>query len=314
MMLDLRAANDLCRVMGDPTRVRMLALLAHEELTVAELTQVMGLAQSRVSTHLSRLKEASLVQGRRHATATFYFADVDAMPQSARAFWGALRERIDDPLLKTDRERAAVLVSSRDGDDSWSASVAGRMERYYSPGRTWESNARGLLGLTQLGEVLDVASGDGALAELIAPHAKKVVCVDISNKVVNAGKKRLKGYKHVSFLQGDMHRLPFDDRSFDQVLLMNALTYAQDAKKVILEAARVLRPRGLIVGATLLVHEHETAVAPYQHVQLGFQPRTIRKYLEASDMAVSLCEVTHEERRAPHFKIVTFHAQSKKEA
>lgn len=308
-MLDLQAANDLCRVLGDPTRVRMLAVLAHESLSVAELTQVTGLAQSRVSTHLGRLKEAGLVEVRREGTASYYSASAEGRRPEVEAVWRVLESHMDDPLLDSDRERASALVLARDSDASWSASIAGHMERYYSPGRTWQASARAFVGLARLGDVLDVASGDGALSELIAPRARSLTCLDISAKVVAAGAERLARFSHARFVEGDMHALPFADESFDEVLLMNALTYARDPEGVVVEAARVLRPGGLVIGGTLARHRHEQAVTPYGHVRLGFAPDELLRWMSDAGLEVRLCEVTHTERRAPHFEIITLHAE-----
>lgn len=307
--MDLQAVNDLCRVLGDPTRVRMLAVLAHESLSVAELTQVTGLAQSRVSTHLARLKEVGLVEMRREGTASYYSAVERDPGSNAERVWKVVADNLEDPLLETDQRRAAALVEARNSDGSWSGSIAGQMERYYSPGRTWESSARAFLGLAQLGDVLDVASGDGALAELIAPRCRSLTCLDLSAKVVGAGMQRLARFEHATFVEGDMHDVPFEAGSFDQVLLLNALAHAKDPSAVIEEAARVLRPGGTLVGATLASHPHAQVVQPYGHAQLGIAPQLLRELCEASGLSVDLCEVTHTERRTPHFEVITLHAR-----
>ncbi|MCB9645618.1 MAG: metalloregulator ArsR/SmtB family transcription factor [Deltaproteobacteria bacterium] len=307
-MLNLQSANDLCRLLGDPTRIRLLALLAHEELTVAELTQVTGLAQSRVSTHLGKLKDADMVHVRKSGPASFYGLRVAAMPEHVRRFWQDLEGSLDDPTLGRDLERARALVAARAEAATWADSVAGQMQRHYSPGRTWESFTRGLVGLLRLGHVLDVASGDGALSELVAPRADSVTCVDVSPTVVDAGRQRLLHLGNVRFVQGDMHALPLPDQAFDQVLLMNALTYARDAAQVLREAARVLRPGGDLVLTTLDAHAHADAVAAYDHVNLGFSPRHLQALLEAAGLEPTTCQVTHEETRAPHFRVITAQA------
>jgi SAM-dependent methyltransferase len=311
-MFNLQSANDLCRLLGDPTRIRLLALLAHEELTVAELTQVTGLAQSRVSTHLGKLKDADMVHVRRSGPASFYGLRVAAMPEHLRRFWQDLESSLHDPTLARDLERARELVAARAAAATWADSIAGQMQRHYSPGRTWESFARGLVGLLRLGRVVDVASGDGALSELVAPRAEQVTCVDLSRAVVEAGRQRLLHLENVRFVQGDMHALPLPDAAFDQVLLMNALTYAKDAAKVLREAARVLRPGGDLVLTTLDAHAHAEAVAAYEHVNLGFTPRHLFELLRAAGLEPATCQVTHEETRTPHFRVIT--AQATKRA
>ena len=305
-MLDLDRGSELLRVLGDPTRVRLLHLLQEEELTVAELTQATQLAQSRVSSHLGRLRDAGLVRDRRAGAACFYALNEAGLPEEAGRLWSVLRERTRDPLLEQDRERVRSLLLAR--GSSWADSVAGQMERHYSPGRTWEASLRALLGLARLGDVLDVASGDGALAELVAPRARRVDCLDVSRRVVAAGRRRLLHLERVRFWLGDMHALPFPDASFDQVLLMNSLSYAARPGEVLSEAARVLRPGGALAAVTLCAHRHTSAATAYGHLQCGFEPAKLQSELERNGLDVSLCDVTARERRAPHFEVITVHA------
>lgn len=308
-MLDLHDSSDLLRVLGDPTRVRLLHVLAGDELTVAELTRATRLPQSRVSTHLGRLREAGLVRDRRSGPSCFYAINESGMTDDSRRLWSALRDSTDDALLREDAARAREIVSAR--GESWADSVAGQMERHYSPGRTWETALRGLLGLVRLGDVLDVASGDGAIAELLAPRARSVTCLDSSPRVVEAGRERLRHLASVGFRLGDMHALPFPEGCFDQVLLMHALSYSEDPDRALAEAARVLRPGGALVGVTLASHAHESAARQYGHVQLGFEPKQLRDRLERLDLDVALCDVTSREQRPPHFEVITVHARRK---
>lgn len=306
-MLDLEGGTELFKLLGDPTRVRLLSLLGQEELTVGELARATRLPQPRVSTHLARLREGGLVRDRRAGPSCFYSASDEWMPEDARAVWAALRARNGDPLLEQDRERVRDLIGAR--GESWADSVAGQMERHYSPGRTWEAALRGLLGLANLGDVLDIASGDGALAELVVGRARSVTCVDLSRKVAAAGARRLSHLPGVHFRVADMHDLPFAEGSFDQVLLMNALTYSERPSVAIAEARRVLRPGGALAAVTLGRHRHRAVADTYTHVQLGIDPDEIRELLSAAGFEVSLCEVTSREKRPPHFEVVTAHAR-----
>ncbi|MHC4845181.1 MAG: ArsR/SmtB family transcription factor [Planctomycetota bacterium] len=306
-MPDLTSTTDLLRLLADPRRVRLLSLVGREELTVAELTAATQLAQSRVSTHLGKLREAGLLRVRRAGAATYYVLNEAGMPEDARVLWELLRGRTDDALLAEDERRMRALLATRGG--SWADSVAGRMERHYSPGRTWEAAARGLVGLASLGDVLDVASGDGALAELVVPRARSVTCLDLSARVVSAGRERLAATPSVRFSAGDMHALPFEDARFDQLLLVNSLSYSHSPKQAVLEAARVLRPGGELVAVALKAHRHGTVAAAYDHKQFGFQPGRLRSMLDGAGLDVSRCEVTSREKRAPHFEIITAYAR-----
>lgn len=305
--LTLSSSTELCRLLGDPTRLRLIRLLEAEELSVAELTKITGLTQSRVSTHLGKLRDARLVRDRRNGTSSYYSLDLDALPVASRSVVDLLREGVSDPLFEEDTVRLVDALRARDRG-GWAASVAGRMDRSYSPGRTWEAAVRALLGWMKLGRVLDVASGDGVLAELLAGSAEHITCVDLSERVVEAGRERLAHHENVEFVEGDMGALPFPDDAFDQIALMNALPYAESPTAVLREACRVLAPGGTIVGTTVAPHKLEEAVRPYDHVQLGVDPKKIRKTLEQAGLTVTLCEETCEERRSPNFRNVTFHA------
>jgi len=118
------------------------------------------------------------------------------------------------------------VLAKRARAEGWADTVAGDMERHYSPGRPWEALARGMTQLVETGDVLDIASGDGVLAELLAPRAHSIVCVDASERVVDAARVRLKSFANVDVRVGDMHKLEFPAKSFDLVLLMHALTYS----------------------------------------------------------------------------------------
>ena len=307
--MDLDSWSACLRVLADPTRVRLLALLEREELTVAELSAVTRLAQPRVSTHLAKLKDADLVRDRRAGVSAYYRFNEDNLEPAERALWEALRAGTDDPLLRQDAERMPAVLASRASDHNWADSVAGDMERHYSPGRTWEALARAALPMLAPGEVLDVASGDGVLAELLAPHARRYVCIDSSTKVVLAASERLRKLDHVEVLEGDMQALPFDNPQFDLVLLMHALTYAEKPALAIAEAARVLRKGGRLLVTCLAKHEHLSAVTPYGHVNLGFTEKELRKFALRAGLAVQVCQVVTQEKRPPHFEVLTLLAR-----
>jgi 2-polyprenyl-3-methyl-5-hydroxy-6-metoxy-1,4-benzoquinol methylase len=306
--LDLQHASQHCRLLADSTRLRLLLILEQEELSVAELAAILHLAQPRVSTHLAKLKEAGLVADRREGVSVYYRMSGSFQDSSLEALWSVLRQSREDPLVQQDLERISQVIRSRSGT-TWADSVAGDMDRHYSPGRTWEATSRALVNLLQPGKVLDIASGDGVMAELLAPHASHMICLDISEKVVQAGRKRLASSSNVEFKVGDMHQLPFTDRHFDTVLLMHALTYTDQPEKVLHEAARVLKPGGRLLAVTLARHRHKKAVEPYNHANLGFSPEQLQKLATQSSLTVHSCQITAQEKRPPHFAVLTLSAQ-----
>jgi DNA-binding transcriptional ArsR family regulator len=282
--MDLASASSVLRLLADPTRVRLLALLEHEELTVAELAAVLHLAQPRVSTHLAKLKEAGLVRDRRAGVSAYYRANSEG-EEAQRKLLDSLRQSIDDALLRED------------------------MERHYSPGRTWETLARSLLQLLETGDVLDIASGDGITAELLAPHARSITCVDSSERVVDAAAKRLRAFTKVQVIHGDMQALDLGEQRFDLVLMLHALTYAENPAKAIAEASRVLRAGGRLLAVTLGQHDHRTAVEPFDHRNLGFSGDQLRELASSAGLDVISCHQISRERKAPHFEVISLLAR-----
>jgi len=306
--MDLSNASQHFRLLSDSTRLRLLMLVDQEELSVAELAAITQLAQPRVSTHLAKLKEAGLVNDRRDGVSVYYRMATAITDAGLGALWELLRTNTSDPLIQQDFERIPQVINARGGNSSWADTVAGDMERHYSPGRTWEVTTRTIVHLLQLGDVLDVASGDGVLAELLAPRARSIQCLDISQRVVDAGKERLRNYSNVSFAAGDMHELPLPDSSFDTVLLMHALTYTNKPQKVFDEASRVLRPGGYLLAATLQEHAHKNAVTAYNHLNLGFTETALQKFCTHAGLEPLDIRISSVEKRTPNFEVLTLKA------
>jgi ubiquinone/menaquinone biosynthesis C-methylase UbiE/DNA-binding transcriptional ArsR family regulator len=303
--MDLQHASQHFRLLSDSTRLRLLMLVDCEELSVAELAAITQLAQPRVSTHLAKLKEAGLVSDRREGVFVYYRMAGSIADQGLNALWELLRASTSDPLIQKDSERIPQVLNARGKGSSWADSVAGGMERHYSPGRTWEVTAHAIVQLLELGDVLDVASGDGVLAELLAPRARSIKCLDISQRVVEAGKKRLRNCTNVSFEPGDMHKLPVADASFDTALLMHALTYTNKPSVVFNEASRILRPGGRLLAATLQKHAHKNAVTAYNHLNLGFTESQLHKLCVNAGLEPQYIQISAVEKRTPNFEVLT---------
>ncbi len=304
----LDAHLSLLGALGDATRLRLCALLSTFELSVIELTTVLELGQSKVSTHLARLKEQGLVLDRKVATSSYYRLNEGGMAPAARQVWEALLRTLDDTTIAADRERAQRVIEARD-KSSWPERLAGELERHYSPGRTWESLARSFAGLVRAGEVLDIGAGDGTVAELIAPRCARYLCLELSAKLLAAATQRLARVGSVSLVRGDMHALPFSGRRFELVLMFNVLAYAEQPARALDEACRVVAPGGELVIVTLHKHAAMDVAAQYGHRQPGFEPRWLKRRLTAGGMQVSRCEVSCRERARPHFEVIGCFAQ-----
>lgn len=306
--MDLATASSILRLLADPTRVRLLALLEREELTVAELAAVLHLAQPRVSTHLAKLKEAELVRDRRAGVSAYYRANSES-DEHQQTLLRSLRDSIDDALLREDAARLPGVLAQRAREEGWADTVAGDMERHYSPGRTWETLARSLLQLLETGDVLDIASGDGITAELLAPHARSIVCVDSSERVVEAAAQRLKPFANVDVRLGDMHALDLGDRRFDLVLMLHALTYAERPAEAVAQAASLLRSGGRLLAVTLGRHDHRAVVEPFDHRNLGFSSDQLDGFAKGAGLDVMSCTRLSRERKAPHFEVISLLAR-----
>jgi ArsR family transcriptional regulator len=147
------------------------------------------------------------------------------------------------------------------------------------------------------------------LAELLAPRARSIVCVDASERVVAAARERLKALPNVEVTTGDMHALDFPAKRFDLVLLLHALTYSGRPGVAIAEGARVLRKGGRLLAMTLGKHAHRTAVEPFDHRNLGFRPEELREFARAAKLEVVACERLTRERRPPHFEVLSLLAR-----
>jgi ArsR family transcriptional regulator len=306
-MPELVETTTLFQLFGEPTRVRLLSLLAREELSVADLVTVTDLPQSRVSQHLGKLREAGVLRDRKNGTSTYYALSA-SMPDEARKIWSLLDGTVDDGVLASDRARMEKHLASKSTSARTDA-LAGQMERHYSPGRTWESLVHALVPLVSLGDVLDAGSGDGTIAELLAGRARSVTCLDRSETMIAAAKRRLSKSDRVELVVGDVEAMPFEGARFDRVFLFNVLVFVSDPGKAIAEAARVLRPGGEIVIVTLDAHEHAGVAESWGHAHCGIAASKLRAHMKRAGLAIESCEVTSRERRAPNLSVITAHGR-----
>ena len=293
-------------LLGDENRLRLCALLAERELCVSELVRVTGMAQSRVSTHLARLRDAGFLRHRRNGTQAFYGLAREGMTETVR---GLLREVSTSPdrTLRADRERLAALDAER--HEGLPESAILELDRDYSPGRTWQSLALGAASLLRLGDVLDVGCGDGTVASVLAPYCRTLTCIDNDERAVQMAGDRLASHAHARAQVADVEELPFRDESFDDILLFHTLTYAEHPEKALSECARALRPGGRAVLLCLDRHEDHEINAAYGLLHPGFSPRGLRALLRDAGLSVSRAEIACKEARKPHLRVVLAEAE-----
>jgi SAM-dependent methyltransferase len=291
---------DALTLLGDENRIRLCTLLRDRELCVTDLVRVTGIAQSRVSTHLGRLREAGLVRDRRKGPQSFYALVTDALPAAIRTCLDEIAAS-GDPTLAGDLERLQELEAERRGDVP---EHVDDLERDYSPGRTWQSLTVGIAALLRLGDVLDVGSGDGAAAAALAPYCRSLTCIDTNQRLIAAARERLAPHRNVRAQVADAHALPFGDGTFDAILVFHTLTYAAQPARVLKECARVLRPGGRLVVLCLDEHRQSEVTARYGERHPGFSPRAVRGLLTRAGLAVASAEVAARELRKPRLQVV----------
>jgi SAM-dependent methyltransferase/biotin operon repressor len=294
---------DTLALLGDENRIRLCALLRDRELCVTDLVRVTGMAQSRVSTHLGRLREAGFVIDRRKGAQSFYALASNGCPTAVRA---CLDEAAGsgDPTLEGDQKRLRELEAER--RDEVPQRLVDELDRDYSPGRTWQSLTAGIAPLLRLGDVLDVGSGDGAAASVLAPYCRSLTCIDTNERLIAAARERLGrlGQENVRTQVADVHALPFPDDAFDSVIMFHTLTYAEHPGRAVTECARVLRPAGRFVLLCLDEHRQSEVTARYGERHPGFSPRTVRGLLTKAGLDVSSAEVVSREIKKPHLQVV----------
>jgi ubiquinone/menaquinone biosynthesis C-methylase UbiE/DNA-binding transcriptional ArsR family regulator len=295
------------RALSDPTRLRIVALLEKNELSVNELQEITDMGQSRISTHLGLLQDAGLVQSRREGKRTFYRlnqnADTTAREFIDVAVRGA-REMPEQPADQVNLKR--ILARRNDQQQLYFNQIAGRFDRSYGPGRSWQAFGQMLLRVLPPLVVADLGAGEGLLSELLARRCKKVIAVDNSEKIVafGAAKAKKNGLKNLEFRLGDLQAPPIEPHSVDLVVLSQALHHAQEPDKAIAACYRMLRPKGQIMILDLLRHNFEKARELYGDLWLGFPESDLHRWLEAAGFKGIEVSVVAREEQPPHFATI----------
>ena len=300
-MAEPMLTDTLFKALADATRLRIARLLATMELAVGELAQVLGQSQPRVSRHVGILCDAGLAERRREGS--WVFLRGTGSGEDASAISAAIDRLLaiaeaNDPafgaLCESDRERLAAIRNAREAlaasyfarnADDWDdlralhssdAAVEAQVLTALADGAGLQS-----AGEEPLGAVLDIGTGTGRMAELLAARAEKVVALDKSLEMLRVARAKLQHLPaaKVDLVQGDFADLPFSAGSFDTVLLHQVLHFAQDPALPLAEAARVTRTGGRIVIVDFAAHDIEDLRRRHQHVRLGFSDKQMRELL-----------------------------------
>lgn len=293
------------RALADPTRLRLVALLEADELSVAELQEVTKLAQSRISTHLGMLSETALVVARRDGKRTYYRLNPLADKAALEFMQLAIRGARELPEYEGDQlNLKRVLARRTDQAAAYFNLVAGRFDRSYGPGRSWQAFGNLLLRILPPLVVADLGSGEGLLAELLAHRCKKVIAVDNSEKMVEFGKKKAieNGIDNLEFRLGDLESPPLEAASVDLVILSQALHHAEQPEAALRAASAILKPQGRIVILDLARHRFEQARALYGDRWLGFSDTELYRWLELAGFHNLEVSTVAREEQPPNFE------------
>jgi SAM-dependent methyltransferase len=258
------------RVLGDPTRLRILRLLAAAPLNVSELVSLVGVAQSSVSHHLGKLKGLDLIDEERQAGFTYYSLAMDEKDPR----WALVRLARDADDASGDLARLDDLLRQREDRQALN-------EKLLEPGQSWFLWAAALASLLPPLDVVDFGCGTGVLTVEMARWAKRVAAVDANPDVLAQARERAKrtGVTNVTFLCEDLHRLSLPDGTKDLVVISQSLHHVEDPKRVLAEAARILEPGGRLVLLELMPHEERWVRERLGHRHLGFDPEDLRTTL-----------------------------------
>lgn len=298
---------DILKLLSDSTRVRILSLLAREELSVAELQEVLSMGQSRISSHLSLLRQGELVLDRRDGKKTFYTLSCEGTP-SAEALMRAACQAVakTEQIAEDQANLKRVLEKRKRKAEEYFNSVAGRLGKNYCPGRSWEAIGHFLLHLTPKIKIADLGAGEGLISQLLARRAEQVTCIDNSPKMVEFGSELAKknGFSNLSYKLGDIEAVPLKDKSVDLALLSQALHHAPHPQQAVQEAFRILKPGGQLIISDLLEHQFEKARELYADEWLGFSENNLYKFLKTAGFRQIEVNVVAKEREAPQFETV----------
>ena len=273
------------RALADPTRLRIVALLERDELSVNELQEITRMGQSRISTHLGLLQDAGLLQSRREGKRTFYRLNSGANGTAQEFIQLAIRGAKETPEQGADQiNLKRILARRQELAQVYFNQVAGRFDRSYGPGRSWQAFGQLLLRVLPPLVVADLGSGEGLLSELLARRAKKVIAVDNSEKMAafGANKAKKNGLKNLEFRLGDLENPPIDPGSVDLVILSQALHHAADPARTIQSAHKILRNGGQLLLLDLLKHNFERAHELYGDRWPGFAESDLQRWLEGA--------------------------------
>lgn len=301
----MNASWDILKILSDPTRLRLLALLMREELSVAELQDILGMGQSRISSQLALLRTVNLVSDRREGKNAFYSLRASLPAKTLALIRAAIDSVAELPVMTEDRENLdRILQKRRKTQEQYFNLIAGRLGKNYCPGRSWEAIGHLALRLTPAIDIADLGAGEGLVSQLLAHRARQVWCIDNSPRMVEVGTELAKknGLANLAYKLGDIERVPLPDKSVDLVILSQALHHAQHPQAAVDEAFRISRPGGQILLLDLNEHGFEKARELYADVWLGFKESALHGFLKKAGFSKVEVTAVARESSEPYFE------------
>jgi len=292
----MEALLSALRAAAEPTRMRMLMLCAETELTVTDLTRILGQSQPRVSRHLKLLCDAGLLDRVREGSWVFYRlsrAGVEAelagrimgLVPSTDAQLVLDRERLGQ--IKQQRAAAAAAYFDRNAEN-WH-----RIRSLHIDEREVERVLLDLVPPGSADELLDIGTGTGRMLEVLGPRVGSATGLDQSREMLAVARANLERanlhdgrLRHCSLRLGDMYKLPAPAAAFDLVTIHQVLHYAEEPAHAIIEAARVLRPGGRLIVVDFAPHDLDELRDRHAHRRLGFADQEMADFATAAGLTV----------------------------
>ncbi|MCX6591807.1 MAG: metalloregulator ArsR/SmtB family transcription factor [Acidobacteria bacterium] len=293
------------RLMTDPSRLRIVLLLEKEELSVAELQEILSMGQSRISTHLSQLKQAELVEDRRSGKNILY--QLRNPHQWTELLNLARQAAAEIPETVADLQALKLILDHRrDKTRAYFDELAGKFGRQYVPGRSWKGLAETLLMLLPPMVIADLGAGEGTFTQLLARRARRVIAVDNSEKMVAfaADVARRNGLDNVEFRLGDLEEPPIAAESVDLAFFSQSLHHALHPLRAVEAAYRMIRPGGQIAILDLKRHSFEEARELYADRWLGFAEVELLGFVNQAGFSETGVWSVHREEEHPHFETI----------
>jgi len=283
------------RAAGEPTRLRLLALCAHGELSVSELTQILSQSQPRVSRHLKLMVEAGLLTRIREGSLVFYrIAHAEESAHLARTLVDLLPS--DDAELNRDLARLDMIRQKRaqlaDNYFQENAAQWNKIRALHVPETDVEARLLEMLGSERIETFLDIGTGTGRILELLASQIDHGIGLDLSSEMLAIARTQLESddYRHIHIRKGDMYNMPLENASVDVATLHLVLHYSLEPTAVLTDAARTLKPGGRLIVVDFAAHQEEHLRTEHRHQRLGFTDAEIVQAMKKAGLALNATE------------------------